>query len=371
MVIKSNLSLAHNKMPCKIPIMNNPHNIYIHVPFCISKCNYCAFFSKPCKNPNWEKYENDIIDEMLFWHSKLGKVSIPTIFFGGGTPSLMPTKTFESIITKIYNLFDVMPDAEITLESNPGTINSEKLNDFYNIGMNRLSVGVQSLDDNKLKFMGRQHDVRTAIELLNNAHKKNINVSADFIYGLPNDTPDDVINLCKKINKLGLQHCSLYELTIEPNTPFGKMNLNMPNNSVMAEMYLAIQDTLHLPRYEISNYANQAHQCQHNSNIWDGGAYIGLGLGAAGRIFYNNQWYEQLGNYEKFEPLTEKSRAIEKILTGIRTNCGVKMTDDVCNLVNFDFITQNPNLLEIKDGRICATENGILILDKLILDLVK
>ena len=351
--------------------MSVSHNIYIHVPFCVSKCNYCAFFSTACANPDWKKYADDICQELRFWANKLGKIQIPTIFFGGGTPSLMPMGIFDKIMGCIKDNFDVLPNCEITLESNPGTLDKEKLKDFVSLGVNRLSVGVQSLQDKELMFLGRKHNVNQALSLLNNAIDMNLRVNADFIYGLPNHNVKSIIELCESINKLGLSHVSMYELTIEKNTPFGKMNLNMPNNDTMAQMYTIIPEYLSLPRYEVSNYATPGEECKHNQNIWNGDAYIGIGRGGAGRVFFNNVWYEQRGNKELFEPISNEIRATEKILTGIRTMRGVKLTDDVKPMINFDWVNMHKDLVEINNEYLYATPKGLLILDDLTVDLIK
>ena len=347
------------------------HNIYIHVPFCMSKCNYCAFFSHACNAPDWKKYVYEICNEVIFWGNKLGKIDVPTVFFGGGTPSLMPVATFEKIIQTIKRTFNLLPNAEITLESNPKTLDKNKLTDFYHCGVNRLSIGIQSLDDEKLKFLGRRHNVRDALQLLDDANNIGLRVSADFIYGLPNENVDDVIKTCNQINQLGLKHCSLYELTIEPNTPFGKMNLNMPDNDTMAQMYIAIGNTLKLPRYEVSNYATDDQHCKHNENIWDGAPYIGIGLGASGRIYYENNWYEQLGANKKFAKISNDIRATEMIITGMRTKRGCQLTDDVKKTIDIDWIKSNPHLVQIKDNRIFATNDGTLILDDILVNMVK
>lgn len=337
----------------------------------MSKCNYCAFFSTACAAPDWNKYTNDICDEIKLWAQKLGHIDVPTVFFGGGTPSLMPVWCFEKIMNTIRADFNLLSGAEITLESNPGTLDENKLRGFCNAGVNRLSVGVQGLDDDKLKFLGRRHSVADALNLLRVAQGMGLRVSADFIYGLPGDTVADVIKLCNQINKLGLQHCSMYELTIEPDTPFGKMNLNMPNNETMAQMYLAIGDTLQLPRYEVSNYATPGNECRHNQNVWDGDAYIGIGRGAAGRVFMDGIWYEQLGNGARFEKLDNVARATEMILTGMRTVRGCRLTDTVKNVIDIDWVLGNPNLVQINGDRISATAGGMLILDEVMVNLVK
>ena len=347
------------------------HNIYIHVPFCVSKCNYCAFYSFACSNPDWDKYSNDICGEIKFWSMKIGKINIPTIFFGGGTPSLMPVKTFEKIINCVKDSFILDENCEITLESNPGTIDKNKLCDLVSLGVNRLSVGVQSLKDDELKFLGRIHNVKQAIDLLNVAQDMGLRVSADFIYGLPNHNVKTVIDLCNDINKLELNHVSLYELTIEKNTPFGKKNLKMPDNETMADMYIAIGEHLSLPRYEVSNYATPGFECRHNQNIWNGDAYIGTGRGAAGRVFINNIWYEQRGNNELFEPISNDTRAMEKILTGLRTIRGVKLTDDVKNQIDFNWVNAHKDLVEIENEYLHTSEHGLLILDEITADIIK
>ena len=350
--------------------MNPAHNIYIHVPFCVSKCNYCAFFSRAIA-PDWQSYRNQILTEVDFWYNKLGCVNVPTIFFGGGTPSLMPINIFEDIINYIAKKFDLSDCAEITLESNPGTLDEKTLSDFIKCGVSRLSVGVQSFDDDELKFLGRRHDAKCAIKLLDVAMQKNIRVSADFIYGLPQHNVQNIINLCNQINKIGLQHASLYELTIEKNTPFGRMNLDMPNNDTMADMYLAIQDNLDLPRYEVSNYAAAGHTCKHNENIWGGAPYIGLGHGARGRIFMKNQWFEQSGGDIKCDKIADTARAIEKLMTGLRTMRGATIDNAMKNVLDFDFINSHNALVKIDGDKIYATDAGILILDDLLVDVLR
>lgn len=338
----------------------------------MSKCKYCAFFSKPCAKPDWDLFLENINAEINKWSDLLGTFTVPTIFFGGGTPSLMPENIFSEIIKNIEKNFYIQKNCEITLEANPGTINFDKLKNFKNAGVNRLSVGIQSLDDNKLKFLGRIHSAKQALDLLDFANNLNLNVSADFIYGLPEETEYDVKKLCDEINKLGLKHCSLYELTIEPETPFGKMNLQMPSNEEMAKMYTAISEELNIPRYEVSNYAMNGYECKHNQNVWDGEPYIGIGKGAAGRVLIDGQWYEQLGNNEKFEKISVQTRAIERLITGLRQVRGIKLDSDIEKVIDLQFVNQNPTLLNINaDNRLAVTQKGMLILDDLLLNLTR
>ena len=351
--------------------MNYPHNLYIHVPFCRSKCKYCAFYSVACEKPDWEKYCQNICDEIKFWANRLGKIEIPTVFFGGGTPSLMPVDVMARILQTVSDNFIVNKDCEITMESNPKTLNHEKLSDFVSMGINRLSVGVQSLNDDELKFLGRCHNAKEALDLLNIAQNMNIRVSADFIYGLPGHNVKSVVDLCNEINKLGLEHVSLYELTIEENTPFGKMNLDMPNNETMAQMYTEIPNVLNLPRYEVSNYAVPGQECRHNKNIWNGEPYIGIGKAAAGRVYMNGVWYEQKGNNELLEKIPNDMRAIEKIITGMRTVSGVRLDSDIKSQLNTDWILKHRDLVVMDENSLRATDAGMLILDDLIMEITK
>lgn len=352
--------------------MQNPaHNIYIHVPYCISKCNYCAFFSRACSAPDWDEYTNKICIEIEFWGQRLGRIDVPTIFFGGGTPSLMPVNAFEKIMNTIRRTFNLTTDAEITLESNPGTLDEKKLKDFKDAGINRLSIGVQSLDDERLRFLGRRHTVQDALDLIHIAQSIGLRVSADFIYGLPGDNEQSVIKMCKQINQIGLKHLSMYELTIEENTPFGKMNLSMPSNDEMAKMYVAIDKHITLPRYEVSNYCTPGNECRHNMNIWGGAPYIGIGVGAAGRIYMNNQWYEQMGNGAQFDKISDRVRATEKIITGMRTVYGCQLTDDIKSVIDIDWVTNHPEYINTSGNCISATKQGMLILDDIITNLIR
>ena len=349
--------------------MTPAHNIYIHVPFCISKCRYCAFYSAAIK-PDWEKYTNDIITEINHWGDILGRITVPTIFFGGGTPSLMPGWALSQIIDTVAARFDIENDAEITLESNPGTLDDGKITDVIARGINRISIGVQSLNDAELQFLGRRHNAAAARDAIDAAMHAGARVSADFIYGLPGQTADTVATMCRDVNQLGLSHCSMYELTIEPGTPLARANPNMPDNTTMAEMYDAIGQTLNLPRYEVSNYAAADAHCRHNENVWDGAPYIGIGRGAAGRIFVDGQWYEQRGAGAEFNPLSHSARAVEKVITGMRTMRGVAESPDIAAVLNTAWISAHPELVIRANGRIRTTPQGLIILDEILTNMV-
>ncbi|MCL2369155.1 MAG: radical SAM family heme chaperone HemW [Alphaproteobacteria bacterium] len=312
--------------------MTAPHHLYIHVPYCASKCHYCAFYSTVCA-PDWDVYADGIIKDF----DKYKDFQIKTIFFGGGTPSLIPTDVFKRIMDAAYANFDVAHGAEITLESNPGTLCEKRLKEFIASGVNRLSVGVQSLSDTELKFLGRTHTTTDAIKLIHHAKDAGITISADFIYGLPRHDVNHIKKLCAEIKKLNLNHISMYELTIEENTKLAHENIVLPDNDVMADMYLEIGQ--HFKRYEVSNYGAS---CMHNSGIWDGEPYIGIGDGAHGRLFISGEWFDMNNIF-----ISEKDRAIEKIIMGMRTAKGVLLTNDVHNAIDWGYVNDNKNLFII------------------------
>lgn len=316
----------------------------------------------------------DICHEIDTWYERMGPISVPTIFFGGGTPSLMPVSCLDQILSHIARKFAIAPNAEITVESNPGTMDAIKLHDFIYAGMNRLSVGVQSFHDKELTFLGRRHTAHDARHLIDVATNAGLRVSADFIYGLPGHGVKNIIDLCQDINQMGLRHCSLYELTIEPSTPMGKMKLDMPDNDLMADMYNAIDASLNLNRYEVSNYAAPSQECRHNAGIWAGDAYIGLGRGAAGRPLINGVWHDQMGAGARCTPIDHATRAVEKVLTGMRTMRGIALTPDIRDVIDHDALgnaLENGTISMSDPNHIAPTAKGMLILDNLMINLMR
>lgn len=332
-----------------------PHHLYIHVPFCAKKCNYCAFHSVATK-PNWDKYAADIKTAIR----QQPRCSVPTIFFGGGTPSLMPPAILEQILTAAHDHFDIDKNAEISLEMNPNS--NAELNTLRALGISRISVGAQSFNDDELQFLGRIHSAKEARATITAAMNLGFNVSADFIYALPNQTLANIKNLCSEIQTIGLPHASLYELTIEPNTPFFN---SVSASPLAAEMFIEIDSRLR--RYEVSNYAKPGHECRHNSGIWAGDPYIGLGPAAAGRIFDGQNWTEQYSG--ALRPLSNRDRAIEMVITGLRTTLGVSLTPDILSVLNLDFIKKN-NEIYFDNSALSLTPAGLLILDSLLPDII-
>jgi oxygen-independent coproporphyrinogen-3 oxidase len=291
---------------------------------------------------------------------------IDTLFFGGGTPSLMPVKYAKKIIKKLR----LADDAEFTIEANPKTIAPLELKAWKDLGLNRLSIGIQSFNDNELEFLGRIHTVRDSMELLDAANDIGLRVSGDFIYGLPSQKVSDIVKLCERINSLGLPHASLYELTIEKGTKF--QNMPRISESLAAGMYQAIQSSLKLPRYEVSNYGDP---CRHNANVWAGEEYIGVGKSAAGRIIRRFEWIATKVTSDCSMEMTELStreRSVEIVMTGLRTTRGVCIKNSPTpTVINWDFIKKNPKYFSYDDSFLRVNDSGLLLLDWLTLQAIK
>ena len=257
--------------------------IYVHIPFCERKCNYCAFNSKTGDAVEKNSYVDALIKEI----NLRGQRDIETIYFGGGTPTTLTLNQLEKITCALRENFSIDGSAEITIEANPGTVDENYLRDLKYLGFNRLSLGVQSFDDALLKILGRIHDSRAAVETVALAKKFFDNVSVDLMYGLPNQTLDKLRRDLDQIKNLDVQHVSIYGLEVEEGTKFFELaragNLPLPDENLCADMYELITATLPTfgyRRYEISNFAKESFESRHNLGYWTGKKYIGLGAGA-------------------------------------------------------------------------------------------
>jgi len=278
--------------------------VYIHYPFCLSKCRYCAFASRAAT-------PEDLTESYLKELSAYPRREVSSVYFGGGTPSLMSVESVAKLLTRLR------PSDEVTLEANPATIDKAKMKALRAAGVNRLSVGVQSLDDNELQFLGRAHTARQALETLDAARSVFGNVNADFIYGLPGQSVSDWARSLEKIVALDLPHYSLYQLTHERGTPIGKL---VPIEEGAAAKMFSLAPKV-LRQYEVSNFARAGFEGRHNLNYWRGGEYIGLGPSAAGRLKIDGKWHEIKNGARR--ALSNKSRAREMIISGLRMNAGI------------------------------------------------
>jgi putative oxygen-independent coproporphyrinogen III oxidase len=273
-----------------------PHDpafgVYVHWPFCLSKCPYCDFNSHvPRDKPDEARFVGAIERELDFIAGEIGARAVDTIFFGGGTPSLMAPKTVDTILAAIAQRWPIAAGAEITLEANPTSVEAENFRGYRAAGVNRVSLGVQSLDDAALKFLGRLHTADEALVAVKTAQAVFPRVSMDLMYARPEQTPADWRAELARALGVGTEHLSLYQLTIEADTAFAALHragkLVVPDAEAGRALWDVTQeacDRAGLPAYEISNHARPGAECRHNLVYWRYREYAGVGPGAHGRI---------------------------------------------------------------------------------------
>lgn len=300
--------------------------LYLHWPYCLSKCLYCDFFSHPCSAPNEEILIAGYLRDLKQMAKLTDKRQLTSIFFGGGTPSLMSISFMEKIMHGITNIFTLSDDIEITMEANPDAINQDKMKSFADLGINRLSIGVQALNDTDLQFLGRRHSVKTAIERIEQAKNFFPRINMDLIYARPNQTLKQWEQELKTALSLGLKHYSLYQLTIEENTVFGQKKIPSADEKTAEHLYRLtdnIMTDVGIPSYEVSNYAKYGEESRHNLTYWTGGDYIGIGPAAHGRIgLIATESPKSVDTWLKqgilAENLTPTERLEEQVLMGLR-----------------------------------------------------
>jgi len=324
-------------------------SIYIHWPFCKSKCPYCDFMSIP-KNDSgeYEEIENLLLKDLENSLKELDSPNIRTIFFGGGTPSLMSARAVAKILNFIMKNCKTDTDIEISLEANPATFSKQKLQEIKEAGVNRLSLGVQSFQDKNLKFLGRIYDSDQALKAAKMVADTFSNYSFDFIYGYQPQTIEDLKNDLAMAIKFGCPHLSCYQLTFEKGTPFfeslqsGKIKPITEAQEI--EFFRCIQDFLKefsFNRYEISNYSLKNFESKHNLAYWRYQNYLGVGPSAHSRLIINNQKYElkkfsdlnkwklnlceSLSTYEEKNPLTDYEQLEEIFIMGLRLFEGISI----------------------------------------------
>lgn len=328
--------------------MSKPLSIYIHYPFCKAKCPYCDFNSHVKNGVDHQRFLRAYEIELENFAQKIGKRKVATIFFGGGTPSLMPIFLVEGILKKISQLFATDENCEISLEANPTSFESAKLKDLCTCGVNRLSLGIQALNDEDLKFLGREHSSKEALETIEIAAKIFDNFSFDLIYARPQQALESWREELLRAISFGTKHLSLYQLTIEKGTrffgDFQKKKFEMPSQELSAEFYELTEEIVHahgFKTYEISNYAKENFQCAHNLTYWRGLDYIGVGAGAHSRIYFENQenrraisllcepnaWLNKVESdgiaVQKIEEISKDELLEELILMGLRLEEGI------------------------------------------------
>ena len=375
-----------------------PLSLYIHLPWCVQKCPYCDFNSHEAKGSLPEElYVIALMQELDNHRALLSGRPIHTIFFGGGTPSLFSAQMIGRIIEGIDQRIPLIPHTEITMEANPGTIDQVRFNDFRKAGINRLSLGLQSLQDDKLKQLGRIHDSEQAMRAIGIAKAAGFdNFNLDLMYGLPNQSIDDALYDLQTALSFQPTHLSWYQLTIEPNTVFYKHTPVLPHDDLIYDMQLAGQATLNthgFAQYEVSAYSQPNRQCAHNVNYWEFGDYLGLGAGAHSKITQIDQdriirfsQVKQPRDYldrnkrriisatsTHYQILSESDRLFEFMLNGLRLTQGVA-TDLFTQRTGLalEKITpllmraQAKGLLQHHAEKLCATKQGARYLNDLV-----
>ncbi len=319
--------------------------LYIHIPFCVQKCRYCDFLSHAASEEDQKRYVNALCKEIEGWGRALPKESksITSIFIGGGTPSAVPWQMIKKILETVREYFNIDENAEITMECNPGTVSEEAMKQYWFMGINRLSIGMQSADDKELKALGRIHDFRqflTTFSMARACHFQNINI--DIMTGLPGQTWAGLKRTLEKAAALHPEHISCYSLIIEPGTPFYDMYQEDVRKRELGEAteFLPDSDQEFLlydnartyltgrgyVQYEVSNYAKEGYSCRHNKGYWNRTAYLGVGIGAASLLVDPNdpKAYPNL----RFSAVRDTEEYIDLIENGFSVSEGIPCTAD-------------------------------------------
>ena len=289
--------------------MKSKFSIYIHWPYCLSKCPYCDFNSHVSKEKiDQDQYSSLIKKELDHYSEVMNSKNISSIFFGGGTPSLMDPSVVYEILNHIEKKFNFDDKTEITLEANPTSVELDKFRHYSDFGINRVSIGVQSLNDIDLKKLGRNHTSKEAIRAIEIAHQYFNSISIDLIYSRPGQKITEWKAELLQALALGTHHISLYQLTIEPKTTYEKLfksgKLILPNEELSRELYLLTESVCKdysLFKYELSNFSKKGHESIHNLNYWNSGEWVGVGPGAHSRI--ENKDGERISIINEYDPL--------------------------------------------------------------------
>lgn len=372
-----------------------PLEIYIHIPFCVKKCAYCDFLSAPSTEEERERYVNLLCEEIAASSVRAKEYEVVTVFFGGGTPSILKGEQIERILKVLRESFVIAENAEITLEMNPGTVTGEKLEIYKRAGINRLSIGLQSVHNEELKMLGRIHTYEEFLESYHMAREAGFdNMNVDLISAIPGQTVESWKRTLSTILELQPEHISAYSLILEPGTPFyelyakenDKAEKLLPDEDAERQMYrqtIVMLKEAGYERYEISNYSRPGYECRHNLGYWNRVPYLGFGIGAASLVpqemsvkgkmcRYSNP--DNIEEYQKCfldkfkgEPLEREDEMEEFMFLGLRKTSGVlKGQFRSCFQTGIEEVyggqlekLKNFRLIEENEERIWLTERGI------------
>lgn len=316
--------------------MKKEISIYVHIPYCMSKCSYCSFISWCKTNEHIDSYFNCLKTEIVGMSKCFKNKIVKTIYFGGGTPSLVNEKYIKEVLDIIKQNYSIYKKPEITIECNPGTCTREKLITYYNVGINRVSFGVQCLNNNCLTLIGRKHNKKMAIESIKLAKSVGFkNISCDLLIGIPNQTFEMIKKDVTTLANLGVNHISAYMLMLEEGTKLYEQvvinkNLKVPCDDDCVYMYNLTYSLLKkfgFKRYEISNFAKDGFECKHNVNYWNMGEYVGFGVAA--HSFYNNQRIAGLESFEDYQEYVKNKFCNIRCVSTTKPSPEIEKIDDV------------------------------------------
>lgn len=315
-----------------------PLELYVHIPFCVRKCQYCDFLSGPSDEETKDRYIEALLKEIrAAEHTE--DYEIVSVFIGGGTPSALKAEAIASIMRTLQEKFFFCEDAEVTIEANPGTVDPEKLTIYRNVGINRLSLGLQSTDAEELKLLGRIHSYEEFLKSYEWAREAGFsNINIDLMFAIPGQTGEAWRQHLYQVAELNPEHISAYSLIIEEGTPFAEQNLDLPDEDTEYQMY---EDTAEIlerygyRQYEISNYAKQGYMCRHNAGYWQRLEYLGFGLGASS--LYGGMRFSNTHQMQEYLKESRNPDQIRKDVTVLSRNeqieefmfLGLRMTEGI------------------------------------------
>jgi oxygen-independent coproporphyrinogen-3 oxidase len=373
--------------------------VYVHWPFCAAKCPYCDFNSHVRHQPvDQEAFVAAFLREMTAMRAMSGVRTVTSIFMGGGTPSLMKPETVDAILNGIARHWHVPSGIEITMEANPSSVEAERFRGYRAAGVNRVSLGVQALNDRDLKFLGRLHDVADALRAVKLAREIFPRMSFDLIYARPGQTGEEWTRELSEAISYAVDHLSLYQLTIEEGTPFFGLHkagkIVLPDQDQAAELYEITQSFTSdagMPAYEVSNHARPGAESRHNLTYWRYGDYVGLGPGAHGRLTANGRKYatathrmpeEWLKLVDEHghgmvdrDALETSEQADEMLLMGLRLREGLDLarwsmlSGRQIDIERENFLIDHGFIERLGNSRLRCTPQGMLILDAVVADL--
>lgn len=377
-----NLPLNHQKERSHL-------GIYLHIPFCVSKCGYCDFYSREdFSETTLQAYAERMCRELVVWSEPLSHTEISSVYLGGGTPSLLSVPAVEKLLQTIGTYFHLEPNAEISLEANPASLHSNKIVGYRQAGINRISVGAQSFLDKELQLLGRIHRVEDIEETVNSLCRGGIdNFNLDLIYGLPGQSERDFAVSLRRAVSLAPQHLSLYLLQMDAEVPLARRIaagfLILPDDAVVSNMYYSARDFLSAAgyeHYEISNWAQPGYQCRHNLLYWHGEPYLGIGSSAVS-FLYNQRWqaapdYSSFMNLQRtwedrvvLEELSTEDLLLDYLLMGLRLKEGIDKAEMVRRFGAQAWTgyqerlqeCERLELLQVQDDRWYLSERGLFI----------